>query len=92
LFAVPARFFHASHFASTVKISDPFVQQRMRVWFADHENVKILVDSGLAERLMAIKIISQQSDTPRRVVAAPGIQPTFGCGDFTILFFVTILA
>ena len=45
----------------------------------------------LAEELVGIEIVSQEGDSPRGVVAPPGVEPPRGRPDLAVLLFPTVL-
>lgn len=63
----------------------------MRIGFTNPQKIETLGNRLFTKRLMTIKVIAQKSDTPRRIMRAPGIQPAFSRSQFTILLFLALL-
>jgi hypothetical protein len=63
----------------------------VRVWLAGKQEVGVLSKHPLAMPLVAIQMVAQIGDAPRRIVRTPPVKPAIGCRPFAILLEMTIL-
>jgi hypothetical protein len=89
--AVPTGLDPGGHLAGALEIGHPLIEQRMGARLTDEDELAALRQDLLAERLMAVQVVTQHGGAPRFQLRTPALQPTRACIELAVLFGLSVL-